>query len=285
MLRRIKSSLAYRLPNLYRQISKLRRITVAGNKTKSTQVVLMMTGKYHVDMTRLAVQSIANSWDSLPQLIITTDGTISTDSISKKLSFWPGELSVQDWQETADYHSAKQRPALVNYANTHPFGKKMAIILRHAEKQPVVWVDSDVLFFSDFTRYIPQNIKGFACGGSEDFMAAYHDAVLKKFEFHLPALYHFNAGILFASGEKIYEDFALENVLNAIHPDYDFCTEQTIFALIASKSLGIIWPLELIKSFSSDTQQMKGMVTKNVIARHCTSNVRHLFWRDALFRV
>jgi hypothetical protein len=285
MLRRIKSSLAYRLPKLYRQILKLKRITVAGNKSKSTQVVLMMTGKYHLDMTRLAVLSIANSWDILPRLIIITDGTIAINNVIKKLSFWPGELSVQDWQETADYHSAKQRPALVNYANAHPFGKKMAIILHHANKQPVVWVDSDVLFFNDFTRYIPQNIKGFACGGSEDFMAAYHEAVLKKFDFQLPALYHFNAGILLAFGEGIYEDFTLENVLNAIHPDYDFCTEQTIFALIASKSLGIIWPLEVIKSFSSDTQQVKGMATKNVVARHYTSNVRHLFWRDAIFRV
>jgi hypothetical protein len=248
-------------------------------------VVIMMTGKNFIDMTRLAILSIANTWSVLPKLIINTDGTMAAADILKQLDFWPAEIAVKDWQSTAKYHSEKGRNALVEYGNSHPFGKKLALILHYAENGPVVWIDSDILFFDDFVPFIPQQPSGFVCGGTEDFTAAYHDAVIKGMGNNLYDLYKFNAGILFVQGQNIYEDFALETLLKSIHPHYDFCTEQTIFAHIASKSMGIIWSKEVVKSFNHDLQQIAAMPIKNVMARHYTSNVRHLFWRDAFFHL
>jgi hypothetical protein len=258
---------------------------VPADKKQSDVVVLMMTGKYFIYMTRLAVLSIANSWSELPKLIINTDSTITPDEVLESLSFWPGEIAVEKWGATAAYHALKGRKALIKYADMHPFGKKLAIILRFAESRPVVWIDSDILFFNDFVQYLPKAVPGFTCGGTEDFAAAYHEAVIKFTGCDLYGLYKFNAGLLYLSGTGVYEDFDLENLLNTIHPDYDFCTEQSIFAYIASKSLGTLWPLNIVKSFNSDSQQISAMPVKNVVARHYTSNVRHLFWREAFFKL
>lgn len=281
----IKGSLAYRLPNLYRALLSLKHLSVAGNKKRSDIRVLMMTGKNHLDMTRLALLSIANTWSVLPKIIVITDGTITSGQIVKELDFWPGELVAENWENIAKQHTDKSRDALVAYGNLHPFGKKLAIILHYAEKSPVVWIDSDILFFNDFIPFIPKQVTGFACGGTEDFTAAYDDAVIKQIGTDLYSLYQFNAGLLYASGQSIYEDFDLERILKAIHPNYDFCTEQTLFAWIASKSMGILWPGEIVKSFHADNQQIKPMPVNNTIARHYTSNVRHLFWRDAFFNL
>lgn len=286
MLKKIQGSLAYRLPAIYRQLLRFKNIKPIASKKGSDITILSMTGKHFINMTRLSLESIAKTWSSIPNLIITSDETISIEQIKKNLAFWPGELKVESWEETATYHRKKNRMALLQYGDAHPFGKKLAIILRHAETGPVIWIDSDILFFNDFTPFIPQPVTGFACGGTEDFTAAYHEAVVKKFNCNLYELYQFNAGLLYVSGQNIYEDFKLEDVLETIHPEYDFCTEQTIFAYIASKSIGILWPATCIKNFNTDNQQVSPMpVDNDTIARHYTSNIRHLFWRDAFLNL
>ncbi|GAB2698894.1 hypothetical protein GCM10027037_24090 [Mucilaginibacter koreensis] len=285
MINKLKASLAYRLPALYKLLLQYRSVTIAKGKSYNDTQVVMMTGNNHLLMTKLAVASIADNWSVLPKLIISTDGSLSTEVIRKNLAFWPGELHVLDWKDTVSFHKAHDRKALLTYAETQPFGKKMALILRFAANAPVLWLDSDILFFNDFAPYLPQNVQSFFCGGSEDFQRAYHQAVLDIYHTTLPDHYCFNAGILYASGGDIYERFNLEETLNRIHPAYDFLTEQTIFACIAQASLGVLWPKTIIKSFHEDNQRVKPMNINNTVARHYTSNVRHLFWRDAFYHL
>lgn len=284
-LHKIKGSLAFRLPHLYRSLLRLKEIHTLPQKKPLNTSVIMMTGRNFIDMTRLSVLSIGQSWSALPKLIINTDGSLTVQDIREQLNFWPGEMIVEDWQSTATYHQNQNRPALVQYGQAHPFGKKLALILRYAGQQSVIWLDSDILFFNDFVPHLPKPLSTFFCGGTEDFIAAYHQAVINFTGNNLYRLYPFNAGLLYVSGQNIYEDFNLEKLIAAVHPDYDFCTEQSIFAHIASKSLGIIWSKHIVKTFNSDSQQLVAMPVKNVVARHYTSNVRHLFWRDAFFRL
>jgi len=160
----------------------------------------------------------------------------------------------------------------------------MAVIFHYAEQQPIVWLDSDILFFNDFTKYIPQ-YKGEAivCGGSEDFFPVYDDRILKFYDNNIYDLYKFNSGIVFIYGVDIYEQLNMEALLDEL-TSYDyFFTEQTVFAHLASKSLGIIWTTDIIKNFINDNQQLAPMPVKDVVGRHYTTNVRHLFWRDAFF--
>ena len=255
-------------------------------KPQADVTVITMTGKRLINMTRLSVLSIARNWDTLPQLIVVTDGTINTETVKQKLAFWPGELAVYDWELTADYHLAKKRNNLVKYAGEHVLGKKLAVILHYAELSPVVWLDSDILFFSDFSTLLPVlNKTGFVCGGSEDYSATYDERVIKHYNNKLHQLYKFNSGALYVYGQDLYERFAIEPLLDELSSFVYFFTEQTLFAHMASKSLGILWGLDIIKNFNDDNQSLTAMSTDNVVARHYTTNVRHLFWRDAFFHL
>jgi hypothetical protein len=286
MINKLKNSLAYRLPLLYKVLLGFKSIKKIAPKPQADVTVITMTGKRLINMTRLSVLSIARNWAVLPRLIVVTDGTISTETVRQKLAFWPGELAVYDWELTAAYHLEKKRNNLVKYAGEHVLGKKMAAILHYAELSPVVWLDSDILFFSDFTKYMPAyNGADYVCAGSEDYSAVYDDRVLKHYDNDLYKLYAFNSGLLYVYGENLYERFAIEPLLEELSSFVYFFTEQTLFAHMASKSLGIMWGLDIIKNFNSDNQSLTAMRVDNVVARHYTTNVRHLFWRDAFFHL
>jgi hypothetical protein len=284
MISKIKNSLAYRLPNLYRQLLKF-KIIAPPVKEKSGLVVIMMTGKKLISMTRLSIFSIAKTWAVLPNLIIATDGTLSSEQIKSTLNFWPGELEVTDWLETERYHSDKKRSNLVNYAHVNVLGKKLAFILHYAERYPVLWIDSDILFYNDFTKFIPSNIEAFFCGGSEEPPTLHDDRVLRFYNNNPYEKYSFSSGIMMIKGRDIYEKYDIETLFDTLS-DYDhYFTEQTIFAHISSQSLGVVWGMDIIKNFTHDNLVLQPMPVKNVIARHYTKNVRHLFWRDAFFNL
>ncbi|RWY57334.1 glycosyltransferase [Mucilaginibacter gilvus] len=286
MISKLKNSLAYRLPQVYKTLLGFKSIKKAASKPQADVTIITMTGKRLISMTRLSILSIARNWVALPRLIVITDGTISTETVKQKLAFWPGELTVYDWELTASYHLEKKRHNLVKYAGEHVLGKKMAAILHYAELSPVVWLDSDILFFSDFSALIPAaNNSGFACGGSEDYSATYDDRILKHYDNDLYQLYMFNSGLMYVYGENLYERFAIEPLLAELRSYVYFFTEQTVFAHMASQSLGILWDLDVVKNFNGDNQSLTAMPADNVVARHYTTNVRHLFWRDAFFHL
>ncbi|MCX2575918.1 biotin carboxylase domain-containing protein [Pedobacter sandarakinus] len=244
--------------------------------------VIMMTGMNHINLSRASVLSIAKTWKRLPRLTIISDGSMNVELLQKKFAFWRGELNLEHWKETEAYHAGKT--ALLNYAAINPFGKKMAIILRFASLYPIIWIDSDILFFKDFTQYIPANSIGDVLGGMGDWRAAYDDRLLKLFNNDLHQLKKFNAGLIYASGSNFYEKYGLEAKLSAIHPKYDFLSEQTIFAQIASESLGVIWDETIIGNHAKDTLSLTPTSEDHLVGRHYTSDIRQLFWRDAFLK-
>lgn len=284
LVTKIKGSLAYRLPVLYKKLLRFKSKPRLPVKQTSATVVLTMTGKGIIDMTILSVLSIAKSWGSLPKLIITSDGTISAAEIRSKLRFWTGELIINDWQLTETYHQNKDRANLIAHTHKHVLIKKLAVILHYAELQPILWLDSDILFYNNFTSYIPRQ-QDFICAGSEEDFSLYDDRVLKFFNNDLYQRYKFSSGLMFIHGAHIYETFRLEELFGQLNDYTNYFTEQTIFAHIASQSSGIVWSTDIIKNFTTDNQQLKPMSKSNVIARHYTMNVRHLFWRDAFFNL
>jgi hypothetical protein len=284
MIDKISNSLAYRLPSLYRKLLRYRKLTINEPKISSAHNVLMMTGESIIDMTRLAIYSIAKYWEKLPKIIITSDGSLSTDEIKKKLQFWPGELIVNSWQQTDKHHRDKNRINLLNYAQSHVLGKKLAVILHQAEIQPIIWIDSDILFFQDFNKYITVH-DDFVCGGSEEEHSLYDERVLNFYDNNLYNTFNFSSGLLTIYGTEIYENFRLEQLLLEVNNYTHYFTEQSIFAHIASVSIGIPWNTRLIKNYNRDNSQLKPMKKTGVVGRHYTANVRHLFWRDAFFNL
>jgi len=281
MIDKIKKSLAYRMPVIYKFLLRFKTYKTS-QKDTSDQVILMMTGKAHIEMVSLCLLTISKNWSKLPTLIIATDGSISSEKIARSLKFWKGKIQINNWEESVNYHLTKGRKAIAAYARLNAFGKKLAIILHHAEEKPVVWIDSDILFFKDFVPYWPENQVTTACGGSADWKGSYDERLLKFFNGSLQKYGSFNAGLIYAHGTNLYEEHKIEEALNLIHPNYDFLSEQTIFAKIASVSLGVLWGQHIIGNFNDDNQSLSP-TKKQYTGRHYTSNVRHLFWRDAFF--
>lgn len=285
MLKRVKASLAFRLPPFYKYLLKYRKLKAIKKPPVNLQV-LMMTGRHHLPMLRFSVYAIAKNWASLPKLTIINDGSVDDHKIQAALNFWQGDLEILNWSVNANYHKQKGRTQLANYAAAHPFGKKMAAILQYAEDSPTLWVDSDILFFKDPIAYLPAVETGLICGATEDWFRAYDENVLSLLPpNNLHILSGMNAGMLFVYGEGIYEKFDIENMLLQIHPDYAFFTEQTIFAYIASTSLAILWDNNTVKNTQEDNQELRVVVPEQLIARHYTSIMRQLFWRDVMFNL
>lgn len=242
-----------------------------------------MVGKKHIDYIKWNLWSICNSWSTLPNLTIYSDDTLTTAQIKDKLSFWTGHLKIYTFELVNNYHKSRNRNALVQYAKFHPLGKKLAVILYHAEDKPTLWVDCDMLFYKDSTQYIPQiEIDSFFCGGSEDWITAYDVRLVNSYFKNLKDFEKFSSGILLINGKNIYEDFELESALDSLNKTYDFFTEQTIIAYLAKDSLGIIWDQNKMMNAMDDRQEIFPEKTWPV-ARHYTTNVRHLFWRDLFF--
>lgn len=282
MLKRIKSSLAFRLPPLYSYLLKYKKLR-AIDKPSSDVNIIMMTGKDHLKLLRMSVYSISKNWNALPNLVIINDGSATDVDIRSTLNFWKGKFHITNWVDSATYHVQQGRYALANYAENHVFGKKMAIILHYAEFNPIIWVDSDILFFKDLENHIPAGRPEFSCGGTEDWFRAYDEEILKILpENNLDKTSGMNAGMLYVSGKNIYEKFGLEELLNQIHPNYNFFTEQTLFAYIAGKSLGILWKQNIVKNTAEDNDQLRSKNPESLVARHYTTPIRLLFWRDAM---
>ena len=283
MLKNIIKSLAFRLPSVYQKLL-WREIKLSINKPALKEVILLsMTGKTHLNFLKYSIWSIAHNWSKLPLLYIYNDGSLNNEKIKTKITFWGNDLHIDNWEICKKHHVELKRPALINYANVDPFGKKLALILYHASISPTIWVDNDILFYKDFVSLIPQHSKETeTCGGCEDWMNAYHKEIVKFYPI-LSKFENFNAGLLYIHGKDFYERYHLEEILNKIHPQYDFFTEQSIFAKFASESLGKVWSKKVILNFNSDKQEIAPMNIKNSIARHYTSNIRHLFWRDLFF--
>ncbi|WP_443938114.1 hypothetical protein [Pedobacter sp. MW01-1-1] len=70
----------------------------------------------------------------------------------------------------------------------------------------------------------------------------------------------------------------MENIINTIHPNYDFLSEQTIFAHIASKSLGVLWKNNVVANFGGDNLTLKPMKINGLIGRHYTQAIFDIFF-------
>lgn len=287
MIQKIKNSLAFRLPRVYNYV--LDRLPLPNDsfvsKEQSELTLLMMAGKKHLSCLRYSLWSIAKSWSSLPRVIISTDGSLTSEQIASALSFWPYPVKVQDWKESADYHLQLNRKSVAEYAAKDPFGKKLAFIIHHSEINPVLWVDCDILFYNDFTRYLPEvgsnESNYFAV--SEDWIYAYDVNVVEKFYPDIKNYKPVSTGIMLAYGTSYYNDNNLEEVIKAAIPTCMHFTEQTIFAALANKSLGVLWDTNLIKNYNEDSLSLSPSDVDTFVARHYTNNVRHLFWRDIFF--
>lgn len=168
-------------------------------------------------------------------------------------------------------------PARVEeYARQHPFGKKLAIFMTLQERTPVLYSDSDILYFpaanrmvTDLTTYDAPASYLLDCSRSHDTRL-----IISEKEQEHPV----NGGMVyFARGIDFQPMLAR---FDALPGDGNFFSEQTIVHLAVRAAGGkALDPAVYILQYDDQWSWKDHYAGPNVALRHYISSIRHKMWR------
>ena len=86
-----------------------------------------------------------------PRFTVVSDGTYSNES-RRVLKATHPSISVSD---VRDWTPANLPEEIYSYLKDHPTGRQLALIMSLARNGPVLYLDSDILFFGERMTFIP----------------------------------------------------------------------------------------------------------------------------------
>ncbi|GAB2830753.1 hypothetical protein [Ferruginibacter profundus] len=245
--------------------------------------LVFFCGKTGIEYLNASMVSVYKSWDTVPEIIIITDGT-PAEVIQKKLIAWPQQLDIFTWEFCGAYFKDKGKTDLNDYAAKDIWGKKFVGICYCAEKYTILYSDTDILWFSSplledlHNRSVVKMCQDVGYHYSEPLLNAINQQHILN---HAPL----NAGLIYAGGK--FADFPQWNELChylALQPDHR--TEQTSFAVLNN----YFNPQQYFKQEEifiqiDDMHSLKYTKTKNpaIWARHYVNLKNTSFWRDFIY--
>jgi hypothetical protein len=234
-------------------------------------------------MFRESLFSLYRSWDCLPEIAVVSDGSWTAEEFDEVFAWWPAPVTVLTRQEICEAASFTGVPELVEYSRESPYGLKLAAIVTQARKQPVLFVDADVLWFKDPASLLedpamlekPRALRENNCHQRRDMAMRYCPQVLEP-----PFV---NSGILALHGKLMPSELLRHMVQEALPHSKDSSCEQTIIAT-AVKLGGEFFPekLSLVEFDDVHRFRSRNMKTEGYYSRHYVNWMRHLLYRDAL---
>jgi hypothetical protein len=244
---------------------------------------LAVIDRAHWLMLRESLFSLYRSWNSLPELTVVSDGSWAADEFAEVFGWWPAPIRVLTRQEICTAAFSAGFPELAEYARESPYGLKLAGIVTQAKKQPVLFVDADILWFRDPALLLgprdswnkPRALRESNCHQRQDMAMRHCAAVLEP-----PFV---NSGIVALHGELITPALLCGMVQDALRDPLDSSCEQTIIAT-AIKLGGELFreKLSLVEFDDVDRFSPRNMNNEGYYSRHYVNWMRHLFYRDAL---
>jgi len=280
---KLKNSLAFRSGGIYKFLVKFLPPPTFINHPKSQLIFISMCGKKHLDLLNQCLQTLHQTWKVIPKLQIYSDGTVEVCKILKTLSWWKGEKEILNWDICfADSPKSTFSNNLLQFAQNNPIGKKLAVILLSGRNNPILWCDTDILWFSQLPELdVLLNLRSnIVIKASRDFQPAYGCFVNSLP--HLKEFPYINTGLVYLNGD-VFDSVDLNHLLEKAVSFSDHFTEQAILAELIYQIGLPCWTLEEIFCGANDNQTLNiTYKSKSWIARHYVGSVRHLFWRDAL---
>ena len=282
MIRRLRNSWLYRSSTLYRRLAGWFPPPIEAKPLMDLRY-LTMGGASHLDIMVASLRSLAASWPELPTLRVVVADETDPAVVHRRLNWWRGSREVVSWRAAAAWAAANVSPALSRFAEREPMGRKMAAVFQAATEGPVLYSDTDVLWFG-----YPDSIADLITAHesvlamSTDIYAAYDQRLVPHELPELAAKPYYCAGIMFAKG-RVFENDRLHALLEFAAHDAIGLTEQTLFAMLDCALGGRRFPEDEIYLSDADrfarSETFLGMPWA---ARHYVGQVRHLFWRDAV---
>jgi hypothetical protein len=252
-------------------------------KPESGLCYMTIAARAHWLLLRESMFSLYRSWKKLPAITVVSDGSWSTADFYPVFSWWPGKINVLSREQIiADADAAGERE-LAQYAEASGWGLKIASIVLLARREPVLFVDADILWFADPTGLFgpsdhwakPRGVRESNCYQHRDMALRFCPEVLEP-----PFV---NGGILALHGEFLPADILRTMVHEALADPKDGTFEQTIIAT-AVKLRGEFFPekLSLVEFDDIHRFRSRNLKTEGYYSRHYVNWMRHLLYRDAL---
>jgi hypothetical protein len=253
------------------------------NRTVGGTDLLIFSGYRGAKMMKAMLLSIYYSWDNIPRVTIVSDGT-PKEVLETAMQFWPYPYQIRHWEECAEWHRAKDHPAIIDFAHVNLFARKLLSILAEAEQRPVIYSDTDVLWYTEPRLPAPSPDRC-TMRISLDNMHCYHLPAIRYLNrqdmLEKPPM---NAGLVYLAGSVYdhYPDF--EELLRFMRIFNEGPAEQLTFAMMADR-LGDTWtPEEIILSTKDVYWPLlpRYPFSGTQMARHHVATKHNWFWRDAL---
>lgn len=282
---RLVASLSYRSGPLCEYVCAKLRFARLMPKGIGDWTYVTLTGRRHLLMLEHSLWSLFHAAEEIPQIIIITDGSLNYEEVTTRFRWWPGLLTVRDYRYYADHYRNKGINPLAEFADKHPMGRKMAGLIYEAEKALVFYADVDVLWFRNPVQLVVsrKTKRPFSITMCPDQWMSYDQTLIAKADLQTLLKAPFlNAGVIALEGDLLKETNLLDMIKIALE-QYNFFSEQTMFAAIAAKSDVPSWSQnEIACNDFGKVSLMPTFLKKQWLARHYITPVRHLFWRDAL---
>lgn len=232
--------------------------------------VLTLAGRGNVAEVVLMWRSLVRSAGVPTRFTVIGDGTLNRPEFDLLRSACPG-VEPTDWRCVVDDAALS---AVERYATTHPLGKKLAVLMSLRPDGPMMFTDSDVLYFERARELL-------SCFGERprfllDCQASLDDRVFDTSDRDGPV----NSGVLLLT-RPLDWTLALERY-QRVKDDPQRFTEQAMVQLALRASGGV--PLDPGKCIVTVEDQFKWKDLCNpreAILRHYVSTVRHKMWNMA----
>ena len=275
-------SVSVRLGQLALNVLSRWSIKLFATKTRIRHALFDHCSRTHWLMLRESMFSLYRSWKKLPTITVVSDGTWTASEFADVFGWWPAPITVLTPQQVCEAVSSAGFPDLADYARESPYGLKLAAIVIEARKQPVLFVDADILWFADPRLLLGESTSGMKpralresnCHQRRE-MALRHCASVLEPPF-------VNSGIVALHGELMPPDLLLSMAQEALPFPQDSSCEQTIIAS-AVKIGGELFPekLSLVEFDDIHRLRSRNMKAEGYYSRHYVNWMRHMLYRDA----
>jgi hypothetical protein len=245
-----------------------------------------MCGKEGIRYLNASMVSIYFSWDKLPDICVISDGT-PISKFKKELVRWPGKLDIISWEDCALYFRDKGNEDLLSFANANIFGKKFISLLYCSRQFPLIYSDTDVLWYSSPEEFkMDKNPFIKMC---LEMDKAYYSSILLESLQEKSCLKTkpFNAGLMYLSGDfSAYPKW--NDLCNALgnSAKSDWMSEQTAFAILNNYlDASSYWGPDEVLIKTDDAYSLKYTLAyfPRIIARHYVNTRPTAFWRDFVY--
>lgn len=252
-------------------------------KPADPQVFTTIVGEANIGELVVSLLSLHQSSERLPEILVHTDLKTRPEQVRQALAWWPGRLTVRPAAEVLDL-ARDIHPGLVAFAHAHRHGLKFCACLTAALNEAVIYSDSDVLWFQDWSKLLnsPTTDTGAYLKMSLDLGRRYSDE-LEEFWAAFAKQAPLNSGIMLLRGNLFDACDLGEAVQTATRNPDQFFAEQTLFAIGCRRLGGLQWPAETVHLSSRGYfLAARHSHPASAVLRHYPGRIRALFWLDAL---